>query len=117
MGHELARRLLAQLRSQSPDLRAAALIAADGSQIAATDDADWSSGLERLWAAAEPGGGGGGEAVEIHVGTEEGEVFAVRGSRATIIATSERFVLASLMFCDLRAVLRALDGPRPGESG
>lgn len=123
VGHELGRRLLAQLRSQSPDLRAAALIGADGNQIAATDDADWTAGLERLWAAAEPadtdGDGSGGETVEVHVGTEAGEVFAVRGSRAAIVATSERFVLASLMFCDLRAVLRALDGPRPrgGQGG
>jgi hypothetical protein len=36
-------------------------------------------------------------------------VFAVRTAAASIVATSERFALASLMFCDLRALLRDLE--------
>lgn len=104
---ELAHRLLEQLEGQHPDLTAAALLGADGNQVAATDDADWASGAAALWAAADAEGSS--PAFELHVATEAGEVFSVRGGSAAIVATAERFALASLMFCDLRAVLRALE--------
>lgn len=103
---ELARRLLEQLAAGSPDLRDAALVDAAGDQLAATDDADWTAGIATLWRAADRDGGR--DAREIHVATGDGEVFSVRAPDATIVATSERFALASLMLCDLRAVLREL---------
>lgn len=96
---ERAGALLARLSEAAPDLLDAALLAADGEQIAATDDADWSAGARRLWAAADAPGRAG---TRVHVGTEEGEVFAVRGLRVSIVATSARFTLASLMLTDLR---------------
>ena len=105
------RRLLARLEEMSTDLRAAALLDADGTQIAATDEDDWSRRAEALWSAADAGPGG--PATQVHVGTEAGEVFAVRGEGGSIVATSRRFALASLMMCDLRAVLRDL-GPEEG---
>lgn len=110
---ELARRLLVQLVVQSPDLRDAALIDRGGGQIAATDDADWSAGAAALWRAAD--GTGKGPGTEVHVATEDGEVFSVRdaaGSGRAIVATGERFTLASLTLCDLRGILRALGGDR-----
>lgn len=103
-----ARRLLSRLEQLTTDLRAAALFGPDGEQLAATDDADWGAPAAALWEAADQGAGG--PATQVHVGTEQGEVFAMRGREASIVATSERFALASLMMCDLRAVLRDLEG-------
>jgi hypothetical protein len=98
--------VLVRLCEASPDLLDAALIAADGTQISSTDGADWALGARGLWAAADRGAAE--PASQIHVGTGDGEVFAVRGESASIVATSRRFALASLMLCDLRAALRQL---------
>ena len=50
-----------------------------------------------------------GEAVtHAHVGTEDGEAFAVRDGGYAVVAAAERFTLASLLFFDIRAVLRDL---------
>ncbi len=102
-----AERLLARLEQSSTELRAAAVLDAESRQLAATDEADWSGAAVALWAAADAGPGG--PATQVHVGGEAGEVFAVRGERHSVVATAQRFALASLMFCDLRAVLRGLE--------
>lgn len=107
---ELAEHLLARLSEASRELRAAALFDASGVQLAATDEADWSAGAAALWRAV--GAAQNGSGLQVHVGTEEGEVFAVRGPAGSIVATSERFALASLMLCDLRATLRELERGR-----
>jgi hypothetical protein len=102
-----ARRLLSGLDQSSTGLRAAAVFGPGGEQLAATDDADWSARAAVLWSAADQGSED--PATQVHVGTEQGEVFAMRGHGASIVATSDRFALASLMMCDLRAVLRGLE--------
>jgi hypothetical protein len=67
---------------------------------------DWAGQAERIWdAAADPARPA---PVHVHVATEGGEVFAVRGEGGAIIAVADRFALASLMLCDLRAALRDL---------
>ena len=63
--------------------------------------------------------GPGDEPVEqVHVATEQGEVFALRDAGLAAVAVTERFALASLMFFDMRSVLRDLaaggDGRRVG---
>lgn len=106
--YEAAELLLDRLAELSTDLRAAAMFGPAGEQLAATDDAvDWGERAQALWAAADESAPAPAEA--IHIGSEAGEVFAVRAGSASIVATSERFALASLMFCDLRAVLRDLE--------
>src|SRR5918994_1903825 len=51
----------------------------------------------------------GDEAAEhVHVGTEDGEVFAVRHRGLAMVAVSERFTLGSLMIFDMRTTLREL---------
>lgn len=102
----VARRLLERLDQASPDLRGAALFDAAGVQLVASDGADWTARAKALWRAADGERAGG---TQLHVGTELGEVFAVRDARASIVATSERFALASLMLSDLRALLRELE--------
>ncbi len=69
---------------------------------------------ETLWAKAANGllraaDAAAGEPVShAHVGTEDGEAFAVRHEGFALIAASERFTLASLMLSDMRSVLRDL---------
>lgn len=106
--YEAAETLLERLEELSADLRAAAMFGPGGEQLAATDGAiDWGERARTLWSAADESATAPAEA--LHIGSEAGEVFAVRTAKASIVATSERFALASLMFCDLRAVLRDLE--------
>jgi predicted regulator of Ras-like GTPase activity (Roadblock/LC7/MglB family) len=104
---DAAEQALAYLAEMSPDVRGGAILAGDGSPLAATGDGDrWAQAAAELLAAADRGGEGAVE--QIHVATEQGEAFAVRGGGLTAVAVTERFVLASLMAFDLRAVLRDL---------
>jgi predicted regulator of Ras-like GTPase activity (Roadblock/LC7/MglB family) len=98
---------LAFLTEMSPDLRGAAILAADGSVLAAAADAGrWREDAATLFGIADAAGG---EPVEqIHVATEQGEVFALRHEGLAAIAVTERFALASLMFFDMRSTLRDL---------
>ena len=55
----------------------------------------------------------GGEPVEqVHIATEQGEVFAIRHAGLTAVAVTERFALASLLFFDMRSILRDLAAER-----
>lgn len=110
---DAALRYLAEL---SPDLRGAAIIGPDGSIVAASGDPErWREDAATLFSVADRAGG---EPVEqVHIGTEQGEVFALRHADLAAVAVTDRFALASLTFFDLRAVLRDLatgGGGRPG---
>ena len=57
----------------------------------------------------------GGEPVEqVHVATEQGEVFALRHAGLAAVAVTERFALASLIFFDMRSTLRDLAAAATG---
>ena len=78
-----------------------------GHLLAASGDPDrWSGPSVALLAAADEAGGE--PATHLHVATEDGEAFAVRHEGLAVMAVAERFVLASLMVFDMRAVLRDL---------
>lgn len=125
-----ARSALAFLAEMSPDLRGAAILGADGAVLAATggDDDRWREDAAALFAAADSAGG---EPVEqVHIGTEQGEVFGLRHEGLAAVAVTDRFALASLTLFDLRAALRDLaragrstraerriDPPLEGEGG
>ena len=98
---------VARLQSMSTDLRGCALLAGDGSLLAATGDPEtWEEAARGLLAAADAAAG---EPVShAHVSTEDGEVFAVRNGDRALVAAASRFTLASLLLCDIRAVLRDL---------
>jgi hypothetical protein len=102
---------LAYLTEMSPDLRGGAILESGGSVLAASDRPErWREDVGTLLEVAD---GAGGEQVEqAHIATEQGEVFAVRHAGLTAIAVTDRFALASLLFFDMRAVLRDL-----GEGG
>jgi hypothetical protein len=103
--------LLTRCVEDSLELRAAAILDERGSQLFATDEGEWSGPAAELWRLA---GAPERDVAYLHVGTEGGEVLAVRSERGTAIATSDRFPLASLVLSDLRAVLREL-GAAPGD--
>ncbi len=98
---------VARLEAISDDLTGCAIFGPTGTALACTGDLDtWQHAAAGLLAAADDAAG---EAVShLHVGTEDGEAFAVRQGGLAIVAVSERFPLASLMLSDMRAVLREL---------
>jgi hypothetical protein len=91
----------------SPDLRGAAILDAAGSSLAASESAGrWSEDATALLAVADRAGGEPAE--QVHIATEQGEVFAIRHAGLTAVAVTERFALASLLFFDMRSILRDL---------
>lgn len=109
---------LAYLAEMSPDLRGAAILGVGGSVLAASSDPDrWREDAAALFEVADRAGE---EPVEqVHIGTEQGEVFALRHAGLAAIAVTERFALASLTFFDMRSLLRdlAAGGDRSGPGG
>jgi predicted regulator of Ras-like GTPase activity (Roadblock/LC7/MglB family) len=98
---------LALLAEMSPDLRGAAILGPDGVVLAASGDSErWGEDAATLFEVAD--GAGAEPAEQVHIATEQGEVFALRQSGLAAVAVTERFALASLMFFDLRATLRDL---------
>jgi predicted regulator of Ras-like GTPase activity (Roadblock/LC7/MglB family) len=104
---DAAAQALAFLTEMSPDLRDAAILDSEGAVIAAGGSRDrWREDAAMLLALADRAGG---EPVEqVHIATQQGEVFALRHGGLTAVAVTERFALASLMFFDMRSVLRDL---------
>lgn len=98
---------LAFLAEMSPDLRGAAILDGEGAVLAASDEPErWREDAAALFAAADRAED---EPVEqVHVGTEQGEVFALRHAGLAAVAVTERFALASLTFFDMRMLLRDL---------
>lgn len=105
---------LAFLTEMTPDLRGAAILGADGAVLAASSEPGrWGEDAAALLAAADAAGAEPAE--QVHVATEQGEVFALRQAGLTAVAVTERFPLASLTFFDLRATLRELAKGTDGE--
>lgn len=105
---ESAEAALALLAEMSPDLRGAAIFGPDGAVLAASggDSERWREDAAALFAAADAAES---EPVEqVHIATEQGEVFAIRGAGLSAIAVTDRFALASLLLFDLRSALREL---------
>lgn len=107
---------LAYLGEMSPDLRGAAIVGTGGEVLAAAGSPErWREDVAALFAAADRAGG---EPVEqVHIGTEQGEVFALRHAGLVAVAVTDRFALASLLLFDLRALLRDLAGGGDGRPG
>jgi hypothetical protein len=98
---------LTRLQEMSAELRGAAILDGSGEPLAATGSLErWAEPARGLLAAADAAAGE--PASQVHVGTEDGEAFAVRQDGLTAVAVAERFSLASLMLFDMRSVLRDL---------
>ena len=68
----------------------------------------WAEEVDEIWSAAEAARRDPEPPSQVHIGSEGGELFAVRDQGVTAIAVTDRFTLESLMLCDLRAALREL---------
>jgi hypothetical protein len=99
---------LAFLAEMSPDLRGAAILGPEGEVLASTGDAPerWREDAAALFAVADAAEGMPVE--QVHIATEQGEVFAIRNAGLAAVAVTERFALASLLLFDLRSMLREL---------
>jgi predicted regulator of Ras-like GTPase activity (Roadblock/LC7/MglB family) len=114
---ESAEAALTFLTEMSPDLRGAAILGPEGDVLAATGEEPerWREDAAALFAAAD---GAEGEPVEqVHIATEQGEVFAIRNAGLAAITVADRFALASLMLFDMRSTLRQLASPNLGPPG
>lgn len=105
---ESAEAALAFLTEMSPDLRGAAILGAEGEVLAATGEAPdrWREDATALFSAADAAEGVPVE--QIHIATEQGEVFAIRNDGLAAVSVTDRFALASLMLYDMRSALREL---------
>ena len=98
---------VARLEAMSADMRGCVILAADGSALAASGELEpWGEAARGLLDAADRAAGE--PATAAHVGTEDGEAFAVRQDGYALVAAADRFALASLMMFDMQAVLRDL---------
>lgn len=111
---DAAEAALAFLTEMSPDLRGAAILDSAGAVLAAAgEEGRWREDAATLFGLADRAGE---EPIgQVHIGTEQGEVFALRHEGLAAVAVTERFALASLMFFDMRSVLRDLAASRAGE--
>jgi hypothetical protein len=90
----------------STDIRAVVVLDAAGKVVAVTGD-DSARG-ERMGELAREMLDAAGDGEQVEVVTTEGSVFAVRGGSWTVAVAAGRQPLASLMFYDLRNVVRDL---------
>jgi predicted regulator of Ras-like GTPase activity (Roadblock/LC7/MglB family) len=104
---DAAEAALAFLAEMSPDLRGAAILDSAGAVLAAAESHDrWREDAATLFEIADRAGGEPAE--QVHVATEQGEVFALRHAGLAAVAVTGRFALTSLMFFDMRSTLRDL---------
>jgi hypothetical protein len=102
---------VARMVEMSDDLRGCAVLGPDGGVLAASGDPErWQEASAVLLGAADLARGEPAE--QLHVATEDGEVFAARHRGLTMVAVTDRFTLASLMIFDMRTVLRELAAGR-----
>jgi hypothetical protein len=92
----------------SAGFRGCAILDGEEQALAASAEAGvWEEGARAFLAAADAARPGA-PAAQVHVATEDGEVFAVRRGELAMVAVTDRFPLASLVLSDMRAILRDL---------
>ena len=102
---DIAERVLDNLAELEPELRAAAILDADGGALASTrTGADWLAAANEVLASVDsvrerP-------VDSAHLATETAEIFVVRHENLSLVAVTGRFVLASLTSFDMRMALR-----------
>jgi predicted regulator of Ras-like GTPase activity (Roadblock/LC7/MglB family) len=106
---DLALQYLSEL---STDIKASAILSADGRAAAASKPGEPGDRLRAFTTELFANGDAADDKVvtQIEVSTGEGAVYAVRDERWTISVVTGRFALSSLMFYDLRTVLGDLEG-------
>jgi hypothetical protein len=103
-----AERAVELMAEMNRDLRGCAIVGPGNKPLAASGEPSlWAEATGRLLGAARATREGD-PPVHVHVGTEEGEAFVVRGGELTMVAVTERFTLTSLVLSDMRSLLRDL---------
>jgi predicted regulator of Ras-like GTPase activity (Roadblock/LC7/MglB family) len=112
---ESAEAALEFLGEMSPDLRGAAILGPEGEVLAASggEPGRWREDAAALFTAAD--GAEDTPVEQVHIATEQGEVFAIRNAGLAAVAITDRFALASLLLFDMRSMLRELAGSARGE--
>ena len=112
---------LAYLGELSTDIRGAVLLDKQGSVAARSGfDEDDDEQLEELvgdlfaHAATATSAAGEPDANQVEIALPEGSVYALREHGWTLAVVTGRFALSSLMFFDLRMVIRDLAGVQRG---
>ena len=107
---ESAAAALEFLGEMSPDLRGAAILGSGGEALAVTggEPERWQEDAAALFTAAD--GAEDAPVEQVHIATEQGEVFAIRNAGLAAVAVTDRFALASLLLFDMRSMLRELAG-------
>lgn len=104
-----AAQALADLTEVSAQIEAAAVVAADGTLVAATDEARGAAlaraAVELLAAAEEVRPG----VRQLEAATRAGSVFVVRGDGTVVVAATTPKPTSGLVFYDLRTCLRAFE--------
>lgn len=106
---EGARRALESLAEMEPELRSAAVFPGDGTDgdpLASTGGPGWVASARALAVAVRAASPG--EFDSAHIALGQGEAFVLSESGYTLVATTGRFVLASLTRFDARMCLRDL---------
>ncbi len=113
---ESAKAALEFLTEMSPDLRGAAILGPANEVLAGTGEEPerWGEDAAALFAVADEAEAAPVE--QVHIATEQGEVFAVRNAGLAAVTVTDRFALASLMLFDMRSTLRQLASPDLGGS-
>lgn len=88
--------------SLAAEMRGCAIFDEEG--LLAGDGDGWVSAGRALLEAADRAAGE--PATHAHIATEDGEAFVLRDGAIAMVAVTDRFVLASLVFADMRAALR-----------
>jgi predicted regulator of Ras-like GTPase activity (Roadblock/LC7/MglB family) len=105
---------LSDLTEISSQIRAAAIVGADGAVLGSTGDGEGLAEvgrtlldeLERLRSGPPP--------TQLEVATHEGSVFVLRDGDRTIVATTAAEPTVGLVFYDLKSCLKAIeDAPKP----
>jgi hypothetical protein len=92
----------------SAGLRGCAILDDAGRALAASGEPGvWGEAASGFLAAADATRSGPPVA-QVHVATEDGEAFGLRQGELAMVAVTDRFPLASLVFSDMRAILRDL---------
>ena len=103
-----AERAVALMEEISDGLRGCAIVGPGNRPLAASGETGlWAEAAGRLMGAARATREGEPPA-HVHVGTEDGEAFALRRGELTMVAVTDRFTLTSLVLSDMRTLLRDL---------
>lgn len=88
----------------SAEFRGCAIFLPDELLAASGDAKSWLEAGQSILGAADRVAGA--RATHAHVATEDGEAFVLRAGDVAMVAVTDRFTLASLVFADMRAALR-----------